>query len=88
MLTLNLIVQKGLDQGGGTARAFHRASIIRADWIIAEDGAFALAIQTGNEIVDVVGEEAANLFKLFKVFVFLNSPIVQHRRQHGGNGRR
>ena len=59
MLTLDLIVQKGLDQRGGTAGAFHRAAIVRADRVIAEDGAFALAIQTGDQIVDVVGEEAA-----------------------------
>lgn len=69
MLTLDLIVQKGLDQRGGTAGAFHRASIIRADRVIAEDGAFTLAIQTGHQIVDVVGEEAARfLIYFFNIF--------------------
>ena len=59
MLTLNLVIQKWLNKGWCTPGAFHCASIVGSNWIVAENGALALGVEPGDQIVDIVRKESS-----------------------------
>ena len=57
----DLIVKEWLDKILSGAVADHRDLIVRSYWIVAEDGAFALAVEASDDVVHVVWKETSKI---------------------------